>query len=109
MAGTEGEAVVGEELQGVEGDGEEGGRAGLRLPLARVKRIMKADPALQLASQDAVFVIAKATELFVESLVEEAYQYTRKAGRKTVSRRDVDNSVEAIDALAFLDGALDWS
>ena len=48
-------------------------------------------------------------ELFVESLVGEAYQYTCKAGRKTVSRRDVDNSVEAIDALAFLDGALDWS
>ncbi|MPC09370.1 DNA polymerase epsilon subunit 4 [Portunus trituberculatus] len=69
MAGTEDEAVVTEEQaqqteqgeQTVEGEGEEDGRAGLRLPLARVKRIMKADPAVQIASQDAVFIIAKAT------------------------------------------------
>ena len=66
MAGTEAEAVVMEERAGhaMEGEGEEDGKAGLRLPLARVKRIMKADPALQLASQDAVFVIAKATVMF---------------------------------------------
>ena len=34
---------------------------GLKFPLGRVKRIMKADPDLQLASQDAVFLITKAT------------------------------------------------
>ncbi|KAG0714246.1 DNA polymerase epsilon subunit 4 [Chionoecetes opilio] len=108
MAGTESEAATMED-PGQEGEGEEDGRAGHRLPLARVKRIMKADPDLQLTSQDAVFLIAKATELFVESLVQEAYQFTLKGRKKTVTRRDVDNCIEAIDALAFLDGALDWS
>lgn len=34
---------------------------GLKFPLTRVKKIMKADPDLQLASQDAVFLITKAT------------------------------------------------
>lgn len=45
----------------------------------------------------------------MESLVQEAYQFTLKGRKKTVTRRDVDNCVEAIDALAFLDGAMDWS
>lgn len=34
---------------------------GLKFPLTRVKRIMKADPDMQLVSQDAVFLITKAT------------------------------------------------
>lgn len=61
MAGTESETILGTEEQEFEGEGEDEGRAGHRLPLARVKKIMKSDPDLQLASQDAVFLIAKAT------------------------------------------------
>ncbi|XP_047475109.1 DNA polymerase epsilon subunit 4-like [Penaeus chinensis] len=92
-----------EELPGEE---EEKG-SGVRFPLARIKRIMKADPELGLASQDAVFLVAKATELFVESLALEAYHYTSQAKKKTVSRRDVDHCIDAIEAMAFLDGAMD--
>ncbi|XP_045614142.1 DNA polymerase epsilon subunit 4 [Procambarus clarkii] len=108
MAGDQqpqGDAMEASEDVGVDADEEKG--SGLRLPLARVKKIMKADPDLNLASQDAVYLITKATELFVESLVQEAYHYTCQARKKTVSRRDVDNSIEAIEALAFLDGALE--
>ncbi|XP_050715709.1 DNA polymerase epsilon subunit 4-like [Eriocheir sinensis] len=108
MAGTASEDPLGLE-EDLEGEAEDEGRAGHRLPLARIKRIMKADPDLNLASQDAVFLITKATELFVESLVQEAYQFTLKGRKKTVTRRDIDNCVEAIDALAFLDGAMDWT
>ncbi|KAA0199233.1 hypothetical protein HAZT_HAZT000109 [Hyalella azteca] len=79
---------------------------GLKFPLARVKKIMKADPDLHLASQDAVFLIAKATELFVEVVAESAHHHTMKANRKTISGRDVMSCIELIDALAFLDGAL---
>ncbi|XP_063609983.1 DNA polymerase epsilon subunit 4-like [Penaeus indicus] len=88
------------------GDEEEKG-SGVRFPLARIKRIMKADPELGLAGQDAVFLVAKATELFVESLALEAYHYTSQSKKKTVSRRDVDHCIDAIEALAFLDGAMD--
>ena len=34
---------------------------GLQVPLSRIKKIMKTDPELHLASQDAVFLVAKAT------------------------------------------------
>lgn len=68
MAGTESETTMGED-QGLEGEGEDDGRTGHRLPLARVKKIMKADPDLQLASQDAVFVIAKATVILTISAI----------------------------------------
>lgn len=41
-------------------EGEKGNEI-LKLPLSRVKKIMKADPQLGIASQDSVFLIAKAT------------------------------------------------
>ena len=40
---------------------EEEKNTGAKFPLARVRKIMKADPELSYASQDAVFVVAKAT------------------------------------------------
>ncbi|KAK4291709.1 hypothetical protein Pmani_035477 [Petrolisthes manimaculis] len=106
---NEGVAMMEEVVEtggGGEGGDEERGN-GLRLPISRVKKIMKADPDLNLTSQDAVYVLTKATELFVESLVQEAYQFTCQARKKTMSRRDIDNCIEAIEALAFLDGALE--
>ncbi|RXG56917.1 DNA polymerase epsilon subunit 4 [Armadillidium vulgare] len=78
----------------------------LRLPIARIKKIMKADPSLGIASQDSVFLIAKATELFIESLVVESYQNMTASKKKTISKRDFDSCVESIDSLAFLDGAI---
>ncbi|CAL4102834.1 unnamed protein product, partial [Meganyctiphanes norvegica] len=46
-------------------------------------------------------------ELFIESFVQEAYRYTQQSKKKTVSKRDVDNCIESIDSLAFLDGAME--
>lgn len=67
MAGGDGETNASTNNNGVEaateelaGEEEEKG-SGVRFPLARIKRIMKADPELGLASQDAVFLVAKAT------------------------------------------------
>ena len=40
---------------------EEEKSSGAKLPITRIKKIMKTDPELNLASQDAVFLIAKAT------------------------------------------------
>lgn len=48
------------------GGEEEGKGSGLRLPISRIKKIMKADPDLNLASQDAVFIVTKATVGWVE-------------------------------------------
>lgn len=78
-----------------------------RLPLGRVKHIMKMDPDVKMASQECVFLISKATELFVDSLAKECYTYTVQNNKKTISKNDVDTAVEAVDCLAFLEGAID--
>ncbi|XP_062520880.1 DNA polymerase epsilon subunit 4-like [Corticium candelabrum] len=79
----------------------------LRLPLGRIKNMMKMDPEIALASQESVFIVAKATELFVESLAKESYRQTRENKRKTLQKRDVDATVNEIDQLSFLEGTLD--
>ncbi|XP_048354857.1 DNA polymerase epsilon subunit 4 [Sphaerodactylus townsendi] len=78
-----------------------------RLPLARVKALVKADPDVTLASQEAVFILARATELFVETIAKDAYIYAQQGKRKTLQRKDLDNAIEAIDEFAFLEGTLD--
>ncbi|CAN8010269.1 unnamed protein product [Ixodes pacificus] len=75
-----------------------------QFPLARVKNIMKLDPDVTLASQEAVFLVAKATELFVATLAKEAYTFTRHSKKKTMQKKDIEASVDAVDAFAFLEG-----
>ncbi|XP_029005285.1 DNA polymerase epsilon subunit 4 [Betta splendens] len=78
-----------------------------KLPLARIKALMKSDPDVSLASQESVFIIAKATELFVEMIAKDALVYAQQGKRKTLQRKDLDNAIEAIDEFAFLEGTLD--
>ncbi|XP_067169186.1 DNA polymerase epsilon subunit 4 [Apteryx mantelli] len=97
------------------GPGEEAGAGSLcpgplrlaRLPLARVKALVKADPDVSLASQEAVYILARAAELFVETIAKDAYVYAQQGKRKTLQRKDLDNAIEAIDEFAFLEGTLD--
>ncbi|XP_004068411.1 DNA polymerase epsilon subunit 4 [Oryzias latipes] len=106
-----------EENRGVEaGDGGQqqqtgpaapGGSRLSKLPLARIKALMKTDPDVSLASQESVFIIAKATELFVEMIAKDALVYAQQGKRKTLQRKDLDNAIEAVDEFAFLEGTLD--
>ncbi|ESO09539.1 hypothetical protein HELRODRAFT_127849, partial [Helobdella robusta] len=79
----------------------------VRLPLTRIKTIIKTDSDVNLVSHDAVLLITKATELFIESLAEQAYENTAQAKRKTVYKRDIDLAIENIESLAFLEGVFD--
>ncbi|XP_044276985.1 DNA polymerase epsilon subunit 4 isoform X3 [Varanus komodoensis] len=78
-----------------------------RLPLSRIKALVKADPDVSLASQEAVFAIARAAELFVETLARDAFAYSQQGKRKTLQRKDLDNAIDATDEFAFLEGTLD--
>ncbi|XP_063150474.1 DNA polymerase epsilon subunit 4 [Candoia aspera] len=78
-----------------------------RLPLARVKALVKADPDVSLASQEAVFILARAAELFVETIAKDAFVHTQHGKRKTLQRKDLDNAIEELDEFAFLEGTLD--
>uniref|UniRef100_A0A9J8B2I0 Polymerase (DNA-directed), epsilon 4, accessory subunit n=1 Tax=Cyprinus carpio carpio TaxID=630221 RepID=A0A9J8B2I0_CYPCA len=60
-----------------------------KLPLSRIKSLMKADPDVSLASQESVFIIAKATELFVEMIAKDALVYAQQGKRKTLQRKDL--------------------
>lgn len=80
----------------------------LQLPLARVKHIMKVDPDVSLITGECTFLVAKATELFIESLVREAFLHTAQAKKKTVQKRDVDAAIENVESLMFLEGMMNF-
>ncbi|KAG5325508.1 DPOE4 polymerase, partial [Pseudoatta argentina] len=79
----------------------------IRLPLGRIKTIIKMDPEVCLVNQEATFLVAKSVEFFIESLAKEAYKYTVQVKKKTVQKRDVENAIDNVDALVFLEGMLD--
>lgn len=56
----------------------------ITLPKARVKRVMKADDAVKNIRPESVIMVAKATELFVELLAEQAYRNAVNDKRKGV-------------------------
>ncbi|XP_023028817.1 DNA polymerase epsilon subunit 4 [Leptinotarsa decemlineata] len=79
----------------------------LRLPLARVKAMMKMDPNCTVISQDSVFLVTKATEMFIEYLAKEAAKPVITGKRKTMMKKDVDSAIGAIPHLCFLEGAIE--
>lgn len=80
-----------------------------QLPLSRIKSIMKLDPELNLVSSDSVFLMSKVTELFIKSLARESFAFVEQGKKKTVQKKDVDSAINAVDALMFLEGALDFN
>merc|ERR1712227_312948 len=94
------------ELTGETDEKEERGERIIQLPITRVKHIIKQDPDVNLASQDAVILIAKAAELFIGDLAKESCSITTQSKRKTVMRKDMDSAVDRIDEFAFLEGAV---
>ncbi|XP_016987458.1 DNA polymerase epsilon subunit 4 [Drosophila rhopaloa] len=79
-----------------------------QLPLARIRNIMKLDPDMHMANNEAVFTVAKAVELFIASLSRESYTYTAQSKKKTIQKRDVEMAISAVDSLMFLDGAMNF-
>lgn len=69
---------------------------------------MKADPDVTLITGECTFLVAKATELFIESLAREAFLHTAQSKKKTVQKRDVDAAIENVESLMFLDGMMNF-
>ncbi|KAJ1914600.1 hypothetical protein H4219_004709 [Mycoemilia scoparia] len=85
------------------GGGGGGGPTGTtHLPAARVKKIVKEDRDIVACSQDALFLISKATELFIESLMHESFEFSRLDKRKTVQYKDMAKAVQSIEPYDFL-------
>lgn len=80
----------------------------IKLPLTRIKNLMKLDPEYNGASQEAVASVAVATEYFIQSLAREAYTFTQQMKKKTLQKADVDLAINAVDSLLFLKGAMNF-
>ena len=57
-------------------------------PLARIKKIMKADKDVNLVSADAVNLISLATDLFLDSFVKKASEISQNEKRRTILYKD---------------------
>jgi len=73
-------------------------------PLARVKRIIKADKELDMMSSEATFLVAVATEYFIKHFMEEGYTKARLERRRIVNYKDMANVVARSDEFEFLRG-----
>jgi DNA polymerase epsilon subunit 4 len=79
----------------------------VKLPISRVRSIIKVDPDVSIASHDAVILIAKATELFIHEIAQEAHYISSQKKRKTIQKPDIASAIEGADCMAFLEGAID--
>ncbi|XP_038664661.1 chromatin accessibility complex protein 1-like [Scyliorhinus canicula] len=71
------------------------------LPLSRVKLIMKSCPDVSSINQDALFLTAKATELFVQHLATCAYK-SSCSEKKELTYNDLADCVENSETFQFL-------
>ncbi|XP_067887397.1 chromatin accessibility complex protein 1 [Heterodontus francisci] len=71
------------------------------LPLSRVKLIMKSCPDVSSINQDALFLTAKATELFVQHLATSAYK-SSSSEKKELTYNDLADCVENSETFQFL-------
>ncbi|XP_026328221.1 DNA polymerase epsilon subunit 4 [Hyposmocoma kahamanoa] len=78
-----------------------------RLPIARIRNIMKMDPDVNIVHQDAVFLVTKATEMFLETMAKEIFSYLPK-NKKTINKKELDLVINKVDCLCFLEGAMDF-
>ncbi|KAJ1898190.1 hypothetical protein GGI16_002627 [Coemansia sp. S142-1] len=71
-------------------------------PAARVRRIIKEDKDIFACGSESLFLISRATEYFIDSLVRESYEFSRLDKRKTVQYKDMAKAVQSIEQYDFL-------
>merc|ERR1712166_149742 len=72
-------------------------------PLARIKKIIKADPEVKTVNKEALQLIGKATELLLSELARAALNVAEKNKRKTVNYNDVATVVRTHEVFCFLE------
>jgi len=74
------------------------------LPLARIKKIIQLDKDIVQCSHNATFLIAMATELFIQYLAEQGHNVVKseRKPRKMIQYKDLATAVSRIDNLEFL-------
>eukprot|EP00250_Pteridium_aquilinum_P000462 c10501_g1_i1 orf=283-1086(+) len=73
-----------------------------QLPLARIKKIMKADEDVRMISAEAPVVFAKACELFILELTLRSWMNTEENKRRTLQKNDIASAITRTDVFDFL-------
>jgi len=73
------------------------------LPLARIKKIMKRDPDVSNMSKEALFLMTKCTDLFVEHLGEQSIRQAYGQKRKSVRVEDITSAIRSTSSARFLE------
>ncbi len=73
-----------------------------KLPLARIKKIMKSDEDVRMISAEAPVLFAKACEMFITEMTYRAYFHAKKNNRKTLQRSDVAQAIAKTEIYDFL-------
>ncbi|VFQ79829.1 unnamed protein product [Cuscuta campestris] len=72
------------------------------LPLARIKKIMKADEDVRMISAEAPVVFARACEMFILELTLRAWSHTEENKRRTLQKNDIAAAITRTDIFDFL-------
>ncbi|XP_053169280.1 chromatin accessibility complex protein 1 [Hemicordylus capensis] len=72
------------------------------LPLSRIRVIMKSSPEVSSINQDAIFLTAKATELFVQYLATHSYKHGQGKENKALTYSDLSRTAEKSETFQFL-------
>uniref|UniRef100_A0A8D0GLP4 Chromatin accessibility complex protein 1 n=1 Tax=Sphenodon punctatus TaxID=8508 RepID=A0A8D0GLP4_SPHPU len=72
------------------------------LPLSRIRVIMKSSPEVSSINQDALFLTAKATELFVQYLATYSYKHGSGKEPRSLTYSDLSRTAEESETFQFL-------
>ncbi|KAK4744409.1 hypothetical protein SAY87_010721 [Trapa incisa] len=72
------------------------------LPLARIKKIMKADEDVRMISAEAPVMFAKACEMFILELTLRSWIHTEENKRRTLQKNDIAAAISRTDVFDFL-------
>ncbi|XP_042382876.1 nuclear transcription factor Y subunit C-1-like [Zingiber officinale] len=73
-----------------------------QLPLARIKKIMKADEDVRMISAEAPILFAKACELFILELTIRSWLHAEENKRRTLQKNDIAAAIARTDIFDFL-------
>lgn len=73
-----------------------------QLPLARIKKVMKADPEVKMISAEAPILFAKGCDIFITELTMRAWMHAEENKRRTLQRSDIASALAKSDMFDFL-------
>ena len=72
------------------------------LPLARIKKIMKADEDVKMISAEGPCLFTRACEMFILEITHRAWFYSEENKRRTLQKSDISQAIATTDIFDFL-------